>query len=66
MKMEPGTHALHTYWNSEDHLPSHWGTDSGLHGLLYSRGLQTFLSEGHISYYTTVRGPEILRTVIVS
>jgi len=32
----------------------------------YSRGLQTFLSKGHISYYTTVRGPEILRNVIVS
>jgi len=29
-------------------------------------GLQTFLSEGHISYYTTVRGPDILHDVIVS
>jgi len=29
-------------------------------------GVQTFLSEGHINYYTTVRGPEILRHVIVS
>jgi len=28
--------------------------------------LQAFLFEGHISYYTTVRGPGILRTVIVS
>ena len=28
--------------------------------------LQTFLSEGHISYYTTVRGPDILRNVVVS
>jgi len=24
------------------------------------------LSEGHISYYTTVRGPDILRNVIIS
>jgi len=24
-----------------------------------------FLAEGHISYYTTVRGPDILRKVIV-
>jgi len=30
------------------------------------QGLQTFLSEGHISYYTTVRGLGILRNVIVS
>jgi len=30
------------------------------------QGLQNFLSEGHISYYTTVRGPDILRNVIVS
>jgi len=29
------------------------------------RGLQTFLSEGHISYYSTVRGPDNLRNVIV-
>jgi len=32
---------------------------------LYPRGLQTFSSEGHISYYTTFRGPDILRNVIV-
>jgi len=31
-----------------------------------NRGLQTFLSEGHISYYATVQGPDILRNVIVS
>jgi len=31
----------------------------------YTRGLQTFLSEGHISYYRTYRGPGILRNVIV-
>ena len=30
------------------------------------RGLQTFFSEGHISYHTTVRGLHILRNVIVS
>ena len=30
------------------------------------RDLQTFLSEGHINYYTTVRGPDILRNMIVS
>ena len=30
------------------------------------RGLQVFLSEGHISCYTTVRGPDILCNVIVS
>jgi len=30
------------------------------------QGLQTFLSEGHTSYYTTVQGPDISRTVIVS
>jgi len=34
--------------------------------LFYSRGLRTFLSEGHISSYTTVRGPDIFRNVIVS
>ena len=33
---------------------------------LETRALQTFLSEGHISYYTTVQGPDILRNVIVS
>jgi len=31
------------------------------------QGLQTFLLEGHISYYyTTVRGKDLLRNVIVS
>jgi len=30
------------------------------------RGLQTFLSKGHISYYTTVRRPDILRNLIAS
>jgi len=30
------------------------------------QGSSNFLSEGHISYYTTVRGPDILRNVIVS
>jgi len=39
MKMEPGTHALHTYWNSEDHLPSHWGTDSGAFTVYYTAGV---------------------------
>jgi len=29
-------------------------------------GLQTFLSEGHIIYYTTVRGLDILSSVVVS
>jgi len=29
-------------------------------------GVSTFLSEGHISYYTTVRGLDILRNAIVS
>jgi len=33
---------------------------------VYSRGLQTFLSEGHISYFTTIRGPDILRNVAFS
>jgi len=32
---------------------------------IWSRGLQTFLSEGHIRYYTLVRGPDFLRRVIV-
>jgi len=32
----------------------------------FKRGLQTFLSKGRISYYTTVRGLDILRNVIVS
>jgi len=31
-----------------------------------TRGPQTFLSEGHISYYTTVRRLDITRNVIVS
>jgi len=30
------------------------------------RGLQTFLPENHTSYCTAVRGPDILRNVIVS
>jgi len=34
--------------------------------IVYTCALQTSLSEGHISYYTTVRGPDILRNVIVS
>jgi len=29
-------------------------------------GVSKFFSEGHISYYTTVRGPDILRNAIVS
>jgi len=28
-------------------------------------GIQTFLSEGRVSFYATVRGPDILRNVIV-
>jgi len=32
--------------------------------LSLSQGLQTFLPEGHISYHTTVRGPDISRNVI--
>jgi len=34
--------------------------------ILHVRALQTFLSGGHISYFTTVRGPDVLRNVIVS
>jgi len=34
--------------------------------IVYSKGLQTFLSKGHVSYYTTVWGSDILRSVIVS
>jgi len=30
------------------------------------QGLQTFFPEGHISYYTTIRGPDISRNTIVS
>ena len=30
------------------------------------QGLQTFLSDGHISYCTAVRGPDIVGNVIVS
>jgi len=33
--------------------------------LFQRRGLQTFLSEGHRSYFTTVRGPGMLHDVIV-
>jgi len=33
---------------------------------MVSQGLQTSLSEGHITYYTAVRGPDVLRNVIVS
>jgi len=29
------------------------------------QGLQTYLSEGRLSYYTTFRGPDILLNVIV-
>jgi len=28
---------------------------------IYSTGSPNFLTEGHISYFTTVRGPDILR-----
>jgi len=31
-----------------------------------NQDLQTFLPEGRIRYFTTVRGPHILRNVIVS
>ena len=31
-------------------------SDATASALVYFRGLQTFVSEGHISYYTTVRG----------
>jgi len=34
--------------------------------LSYTRDLQTFLSEGHISYHTTVWGPDSLCKAIVS
>jgi len=34
-------------------------------GLEFRPGSPNFLSEGHISYCTTVRGPDILRNVIV-
>jgi len=34
--------------------------------MFYGRGLQTLLSEGHINYYITVRGSDILRYVFVS
>jgi len=33
---------------------------------LPNQGLHTFLSEGNISFHTTVRGPDFLRNVIVS
>jgi len=32
----------------------------------FKQDLQTFLSEGHISYYTIVRGQNILRDMIFS
>ena len=32
---------------------------------MQTKGLQTFLSEGHISYYRPYRGPGVLRNVIV-
>jgi len=41
-------------------------TLSKCHYRSLSHGLQTFSSEGHISYHTTVRDPDILRNVIVS
>ena len=34
--------------------------------ILYAKGLQTFLSEGHISYYATARGLDVLCSMIVS
>ena len=33
---------------------------------LYIKSLQTFLTEDHISHYTSVRWPDILRNVIIS
>jgi len=34
--------------------------------MLYMRGLQTFLSEDHISHHTAIRGLDILRYEIVT
>jgi len=34
--------------------------------IVYNKSLQTFLSEGHVSYYTAVGLPDILCNVIVS
>ena len=42
------------------------GSGNSLALQLQIRGLQRFLSEGHIRYYTLVRGPDFLRRVIVS
>jgi len=35
-------------------------------GVLLDQVFQAFLSEDHTNYYTTVRGPDILRNMIVS
>jgi len=45
-------------------MPANCGADA--HTFVYSRGLQTFLSEDHIRYYMIVRGSDFLRNVIVS
>ena len=34
--------------------------------ILFHQGSPSFLCDGHISYYQTVRGPDTLRNVIVS
>jgi len=43
------------YWLAQGHLC-----------ISLDQGLQTFLSEGYLSYDTTRRGPDVLRNVIVS
>jgi len=43
-----------------------WHEVEGNRCVFHCRGLPTFLWEGHIDYYTTIRGPHILRDVTAS
>jgi len=58
-----------TWINAVPKQGSFWQPSIVSHLELYhwlKQGLQTFLSEGHISFHATIREPDILRNVIVS
>jgi len=55
-----------TTFGSEKKLKQRFEGYNKTIAILYCRSPQTFLPEGHISYCTAVRGPDILRNVVVS
>jgi len=62
------TGAWYWYYEDVELVPTYcvWYNTTALSEILaiQSRGIQTFLSEGHISFYTRVRRPGIIRTVV--